>query len=853
VTPESWKRLEAHVDEALALDETARPAFVERLAAADAALARDLQAFLAAEDRARSFLGAPVDEHAAVLLDSIAGNDTSWDGLQLEGETVGPYRLGRELGRGGMGAVFLAERADGQFEQRVALKLIKRGMDSAEVLARFRAERQILAQLQHPHIARLLDGGISAAGQPYFAMEHVDGVPITVYADRAGLGRVDRLRLFGQVCEAVEHAHRNLVVHRDIKPSNILVTADGQAKLLDFGIAKVLDPASDQDTVTRRDARPLTPRYAAPEQIQGLAVTTATDVYSLGVVLHELVTGRHPSDDPRALGHAGLGDLEHVVRMALRAEPDRRYPSVRALADDVRRHLDGRPVSARTDTFAYRASRFVRRHRVAATSAALVALSLVAGAVGTLWQARRAVLQAEKADEVKRFTLGLFQVSDPDASQGRDITARELLARGVERIDTELATQPEVQAEMLLVLGDIQHRLGLDRESRPLFERALRLRREGHGEDDPGVIEAELALAGAYWNEGDRDEAERRVLRVIEKRRRLQGDAHPDTALASGWRGRIRFEKGDLAEATKLLEAAIAVQRRHLPASSVELAHNLSALGMVLYTQGDGSGAQRRHEEALAIRKALYGPEHTSTAESLRNLAAVMKEEGDLRGAESTYRQVLALDRKRLGPSHDWVATDLNNLGLTLLAGGRHPEGETMLRESLEIRRRQHGEDSPRLAVALHNLARALRPQGRLNEAESLSRRALASATAALGDEHPNVAAVREELARTLCDKGEWTEAESQVRRALDVYRQHFTPDHPRVAEALVTLGHVLVSSGRATEGEPPLREALGIRRARLGDDDPRTAEARRELESCGAAISADRRPRPRPGTGRRD
>src|SRR6185503_18396474 len=326
---------------------------------------------------------------------------------EVEGETIGPYRLGTELGRGGMGTVFLAERADGQFDQRVALKLVKRGMDSAEILDRFRAERQILARLQHANVARLLDGGVTPDGQPYFAMEHVEGEPLTTYCQRVSLSTALRLRLFLQVCEAVEYAHRNLVVHRDLKPSNILVTPDGQVKLLDFGIAKVLDPGSTDPAVTRREERVLTPRYAAPEQLLGQPVTTVTDVYSLGVVLYEMLAGRHPYDAggsapaaneagvPVAVpGTLGAAELASVARMAMRPEPDRRYPSVRALADDVRRHLEGRPVSAKPDRFAYRAAKFVRRHRVAVASALVVALSLMAGVAGTLWQARKAVLQA---------------------------------------------------------------------------------------------------------------------------------------------------------------------------------------------------------------------------------------------------------------------------------------------------------------------------------------------------------------------------------------------------------------------------------------------------------------------------
>ncbi|HET9314292.1 MAG TPA: serine/threonine-protein kinase, partial [Vicinamibacteria bacterium] len=300
-----WVRLEALVDRALDLAEGDREAFVREVALADPGMARELSAFLATEGRSREFLAAPVEVQAATLLAAIGD-----DGDEAAGRLVGPYRILSELGRGGMGAVFLAERADGQFDQRVALKLVPPGRDSAEILQRFRAERQILAGLQHAHVARLLDGGVAADGQPYFAMEHVDGRPIGVFCDERRLDVAARLRLFLQVCDAVEYAHRSLVVHRDLKPSNVLVTADGQAKLLDFGIAKVLDPAGEGDTeVTRAHARPMTPQYAAPEQLRGAAVTTATDVYSLGVVLYHLLCGRHPY----RLHGLSAADVERVV------------------------------------------------------------------------------------------------------------------------------------------------------------------------------------------------------------------------------------------------------------------------------------------------------------------------------------------------------------------------------------------------------------------------------------------------------------------------------------------------------------------------------------------------------------
>jgi eukaryotic-like serine/threonine-protein kinase len=888
-----WKRLEALIDQALELEGTERQALLERLATDDPPLGAELSAFLSAQALTGDFLEAPVDDHAGALLVAFGASDPSWgDGLAA-GHRIGPYRLLAVLGRGGMGTVFLAERADGQFEQQVALKLVKRGMETLEIVERFRTERQILARLQHPNIARLLDGGASEDGQPYFAMERVLGTPLTLHCDRSRLTIDDRLRLFLQVCDAVDYAHRNLVVHRDLKPSNVLVTAEGVPKLLDFGIAKVLDP-SDEDgsmTMTRPEARPRTLAYAAPEQLLGQPVTTATDVYALGVILYEILAGRRPvapeGDDraeiervlqqrerqppsaavrgvvengPRAaedglaaaegapsaeeiaaargtsvdrLQRRLAGDLDNAVGMALRFEPERRYPSARALADDLRRFLDGRPVAARADTFAYRASKFVRRHRLVLAGAMLLALSLLGGIVGTAWQARRALRQARQAQEVKQFVFGVFGQSDPNAAKGQEITARQLLAEGARRIQSELADQPEVEAEMLLFVGQIDYRLGLAPEARPLFTRALELRRRLFGEDSAGVADAEVALATVLFWQGELKEADTLLVGAVEKRRKWKGQDHPDTAYARGLLGRVRLERGDMAGAETLLRAAVADERRHLSSPHVELASNINALGRVAQAKGDLDEAERLYREALDMRQKLFGEEHTRVSESQLNLASVMRDRGDDRGALPWFRKVLDLDRRLLGDTHDKIASDLNNLGQALLATGQYPEAEERLRESLEVRRRLYGADSPKTAIGLHGLARALRHRGKLEEAESLSRRALGLAVTLLGDDHANVGSVREELALIRCAQGQLGEAEALARRALQAYRQKLPADHPWVAGGQVTLAHVLVAAHRAAEAEPLLVDALERRRRKLGDGNPRTAEARLALAEC--------------------
>ena len=410
-----FQRCEELFHAALALEGAAREAFLEEACATDRGLRAEVERLLSAHARAGDFIGSPAVAPPA-----------TWAGAEEgAGRRIGPYSIVRELGRGGMGAVYLAERADGQYQHRVALKLIKRGMDTEQVLARFRSERQILASLDHPNIARLLDGGSTDQGLPFFAMEYIEGEPIDTYAGRAGLSVEDRLRLFLQVCGAVAYAHQNLVIHRDIKPLNILVTSEGTPKLLDFGIAKVLHPGGEE-TSTVTSMRLLTPEYASPEQVEGRHATTVSDVYALGVVLYELLTGRSPyrlrsrtpqevveavrTTDPERPSQAGddekvrrrlRGDLDTILLTALRKEPGRRYQSVEQFGADVRRHLEGMPVLARPDTFGYRAGKFVRRNRVPVAAGSLVVLALVAGTVATAYQAHQARVAQARAE--RRF------------------------------------------------------------------------------------------------------------------------------------------------------------------------------------------------------------------------------------------------------------------------------------------------------------------------------------------------------------------------------------------------------------------------------------------------------------------
>lgn len=498
-----WQKIDGIFKSALELPAAECAAFLERACAGDDNLRQEVELLIKSDAEAVHFLNQPAMEDAAELLKEEAAPS-------LTGQSIGPYRIIREIGQGGMGAVYLALRVDDQFSKRVAIKLIGRGMNTREILSRFRHERQILANLEHPNIARLLDGGTARDGLPYFVMEYIEGQPIDQYCDAKNLSLRERLKLFRTVCAAVHYAHQNLVIHRDIKPGNILVTAEGISKLLDFGIAKLLNPESTEQTIplTAAAMRPMTPDYASPEQVRGQTITTASDIYSLGVLLYQLLTGRRPyllkstspleieriiceqeperpsdllaevalrkgdikNSPPREYPHPKLlrGDLDNIVLKAMRKEPTRRYASAEQFSEDIRRHLEGLPVIARKDTFSYRAGKFIKRHKSAVVAAALVALALLAGLITTLWQARNARTERARAErrfnDVRRLANSfMFEIHDTVKDLPGSTPARELIVRrALEYLDTlaqEAANDPLLQSELATAyqkVGDVQ-------------------------------------------------------------------------------------------------------------------------------------------------------------------------------------------------------------------------------------------------------------------------------------------------------------------------------------------------------------------------------------------------------------
>ncbi len=801
-----FRAVRALFEELVELEPAAREARLARVAAGDPELAAGVEELLAADAGAGERLEAPAGVAARELVADWLGAATAPDAAGLR---IGPWRLESLLGRGGMGEVWSAARADGQFEQTVALKLLKRGMDSEEVLARFLRERQILAHLTHPGIARLLDGGLAPDGRPYFVLERVDGAPITEHARNARLSIAARLRLVVAACDAVDSAHRQLVVHRDLKPSNILVAAGGEVKLLDFGIAKLLGEESG-GAATALGLRAMTPAYAAPEQILGEPVTTATDVYALGVVLHELLTGRLPhrrsttsaaalvaeveresplrlASGARQLGDEDLarlalpererrhlarrlrGDLDTIVARALERSPERRYASARELGDDLVRHLEGRPVRAQPPSRSYRAARFVGRHRVAVAAAALVLLSLVGGLSAALWQARRAAANAResaanarRAERTKEFLISLFQVADPTQSGGETVTARALLEQGAQRLESELATEPAVRADLLAAVARIQTSLGL------------------------------------------LDAAERSTARALD----LSAGAGPAArASLEATLGAIRIQQGDLDGAAELLDRSLAVLEA-TAAEPLELARVRSDAGQVRFWKKEVAASEAMERSAYEVFRDELGEEHVETALHLRNLGILLDDAGRLDEAEAAYRRSQEILERTLGADHPHLGQSYLSLGVLLNRRGELAEAEALLRRALELRRRTLGDRHVQTGQTLQLLADYFVGHDRLDEAESSGREAL-EIFRATNPKHFEVGKCLNGLAIVAAKRGDQRLAERLYREARANFAESLGRDHPFYWWTTVNLANALAALGRFTESEPLHREAL--------------------------------------------
>ena len=772
--PERWSEVERHFDRLYELDGDERRDELAVLRSQDGELAEQVERLLGAATTGAKVLQANAPGLVADLVADEAERPATDDGR------IGRWRLGERLGAGGMGVVHRVERADANFEQTAAMKLLRWAGDDPVLLERFRQERRILASLEHPNVARLLDGGIAPDGRPFLVMEYVEGHPITEYCRDEGLSVNARLDLVRAVCDAVDAAHRRLVVHRDLKPANILVTADGTVKLLDFGVAKLLDAAVASDAeLTVAGGSPLTPGYAAPEQKQAAPVTTASDVYALGVLIHELVTGSVPARRDET-GAVLRGDLALIVEKCLHHDPERRYASAHELSEDLRRWLRGRPVEAGPDSAGYRFRRFVGRNRATVAASAVAVLALLGGLVATTLQSRIAAqerdaarAEARRAEEVTAFLSEIFHSSDPLRTDASNPTARELLARGVERIETELVDAPALRADILSAISHSYFNLGQIDEALRTAEAALSLRRA-----DPATEPLDLARA---------------LFDVV---------------------GPLST-RGSVAGAESLATRALAIRRNHLEAPHEELAQSMSALAGVRYDQGRMDEAHALYREALEMRRALWGETHEKVALGWNNLASALGRLGRHEEAEGAQRRADAIWVELFGPRYPSRVQVLNNLALSASVRNDLPAAEEYLREAIDLAEELGLGDGAAAANARNSLGKVLVDRGAHGEARPLLQRSLRDNVRTTGSSSVQSGAAHLTLGQALVGGGDVETGLDHLRRGHAAFRASLGADHPFTAAAAGLVGWGAMHAGALDTAS--VRLADSIRRQRAG------------------------------------
>jgi eukaryotic-like serine/threonine-protein kinase len=882
-----WHQIDELFGEALDRPPDQRITFLQRACGEDRDLFDAVRALLVDSEEAGRVIGDSVSEFAADVVDTFRQEQETPTDDALIGRSFGPYRLLDRLGQGGMGAVYLAERADGDFEKRVALKLVKRGMDTDEILRRFQFERRILASLEHPNIARLYDGGATPDGRPYLVMELVDGETITTYSDARRLTVDQRLDLFRSVCLAVQHAHQNLVVHRDIKPSNILIAADGTPKLLDFGVAKLLDDRDADSPRTGTALRILTPDYAAPEQIRGEAITTATDVYALGAVLYELLTGHRPFDTgptrraeafPGSAGEAarpssvvgqgagadlrGLprpvdavaaargtspdrlrrrlaGDLDGIVLKALAPEPAHRYMAAQQLGDDLARHRAGLPVSARRPTAAYRARKFVRRHRTGVAAGGVVMIALLAGVIATGWQAQRAARERdaaqqarELAEQVSGFLVGLFDSADPlgGGSERTDtLRARAMVDRGAARIHDELHGQPRLQAEILAVMGRVYMSLGSYGDAERMLTQAMDIQAAAAEATTHRALPLAL-LAGAVREQGDFHRADSLfadMLRIYES-----GGVPPDSLYIASLseRGVVQGFLGAYDEARALHQRALALLERGGSDGGRRYGRVVNNLAMLDYDLGDYAAAEASFRTVYDIERQTLRAGHPALASVLNNLASSIQYQGRYEEAEPLYEKAVALARDALGEHHPAVGTYLQNLATLLDDQARFQEAGPVYDQAVAAYSGALGRTNVHTAMLLRNLAINRHVLGDYAAAAELLTEAIASLTAAVGPDHLYTGLAAAALGRVLTSQGHIAEAAQRFNYAIPILEAQLPAGHRLLAIARRDLGVLLAARGQYDRAEPLLLQGLAVLTSDRGAGDYLTRQARDDV-----------------------
>ncbi len=818
--PDRWQRIKAIYWQAMDRLGDERQIFVRGQCGGDEELEAEVMKLVSA--------GAVTSDE----IDSIVeGAKQDWSESSVRNQQVGPYRLLEVIGQGGMGQVYLAERADDEFEQQVAIKMVHWLGAAPEQVERFVQERQILANLDHPNIARLLDGGRTETGSPYLVMEYVDGPSIIDFARSNKLSIDNRIGLILSLCDAVQYAHRKLVVHRDIKPSNVLVATDGTPKLLDFGIAKLMDPVNEAP-VTREEARVMTPEYASPEQMLGDAVTTSTDVYGLGMLLYQLLTNAMPFDlssktspqikdlichtEPtlpsRAAAAAGLperaprlkGDLDNIILMTLRKDPLRRYATVGELADDLRSYRSNRPVRAAGDSWSYRTSKYLRRHRTAVVTTGLVVATI--SALTVFYTARLADernvarLQAARAEEVAEFLTGMFAEANPRNNLGEPITARQMLDVGATRIIDGLTEQPELQAALMVTIGRSYHEMWENRAAKDYLERAVESAEAELGSDHADVLRLKRLLAISMTLIGDHVDAQpiHQANYAIHVQR--LGPDSLEAAAELRHLAEIDNQLGDHAAAEARFIESIGILRALGADGENELVPALLDFGAMLRWLDRGVEEGPLLLEALAIRERQYGTQHPDYAAVVNNVGNHYFRRGEVATAAEYMDEHVRLQRLFSGENGVPYGNALGNYSAVLLAQGKTEESLAMLDEVIEIFANGYGEDSIPYAFSLENKANVLMQLERYDETDPLYLRTLEIIAIHHGEDHNEYAFTQSNYGGMLQNAGRYEEAEVQLREAVAKFSSDISPDYSRTMLAQTKLAQALYPQGKLDE-----------------------------------------------------
>ncbi len=825
---ERWKRLGELFAAARALDGDRRARYLSEACGGDDDLRAEVESLLE-QDTAMTGLGGELGAVVKSAMGSVG---------DLTGLAIGPYRLERELGSGGMGSVWLGIRDDQEFRKSVAVKVI-RGYAGADALRRFRAERQILASLEHPNIARLLDGGATRDGVPYVVMEYVQGLPIDAWCKHHGASTEQRLRLLLDVCSAVDYAHRNLIVHRDLKPGNILVTEEGVVKLLDFGIAKLLDPDSAPHSVveTATSMRLFTPQYASPEQIKGERITTASDIYSLGVLSFELLAGHLPyrlktgqreeleraiceqePDRPSARTGGLSSDLDNIVLMALRKEPDRRYASVGQFAEDIQRYLDDKPIIARPASTVYQLRKFARRNKAAVVGVAAVFVALVAGvvvstsfAVRESRQRDRAEREAKIARSTSEFLGDMLSAPNPWGGEGaaRDIKVVDVLDNASSRIGAAFSDQPEVEAAARRTLGETYRAIGELDKAEPHLARALELWQQQRGNHDAETLGAGSELGMLYWHQGRYAEAEALIAEVRDVRTETFGAEHVETLGAAANLALLYGDQGRYEEALALTEATLEIQRRVLGADHLDTITSMANLSSHRMRTGHLEEAVSLSESVLEARRRVLEEDHPTTARAMHDLADAYQRAGRFEEATALLEDTLQLWTRVLGERHPHTIAALQALGNTYENQGAFEDAATRLERSLELRREVLGESHPETISSIGDLAIVYSRQDRNEEAERLYREALRLARRELGDEHPDTLVFINNVAKFYSKLGRFDSAEPLFAEGLAIQRRLLGDTHPTTLAFIFNFASLYLKMERYEHAEPLYIEAV--------------------------------------------